>query len=197
MSDLRKGDTTFIVERAAKHGVLRNQLAYILATTAHETAFSMKPVYETYYLGEPRATQYNRKKPYWPHYGRGYVQLTWATNYADADEKLGLGGALIEDPELALQPDIAAEILVRGMMEGWFTGKKIPDYITLQQSDFVNARRVVNGTDKASEIAELARGYDAALKVAGYGEETGEDPDIAAKLQRAIDLLTEIKASLT
>jgi hypothetical protein len=44
-------------------------------------------------------------------------------------------------------------------------------FVTLQKSDFDNARRIVNGTDKASEIADIARDYDAALKAFGYGED--------------------------
>jgi len=45
-------------------------------------------------------------------------------------------------------------------------------FVTLRQSDFDNARRIVNGKDSSGEIASIARNYDAALKAIGYGEAT-------------------------
>jgi len=91
-------------------------------------------------------------------------------NYLRAGEELDLD--LTTDPDVVMQPDIAARILVSGSMDGWFTGKKISDYITLQRSDFVRARQVINGTDKANTIAGIANDYDAALKADGYGSST-------------------------
>ena len=44
-----------------------------------------------------------------------------------------------------MEPDIAAEILVVGSRDGWFTGKKLSDYITLKASNYRGARRVING----------------------------------------------------
>ena len=97
-----------------------------------------------------------------PQYGRGYVQLTWDANYEKADKALGLNGALLKDFNLAMQPTIAAQILVRGCSEGWFTGKKLSDYLP---GDYRGARRVVNGLDKADLIAGYAREFDAALRL--------------------------------
>lgn len=50
------------------------------------------------------------------------------------------------------------------------TGKKLSSYITLQRSDFVGVRRIVNGTDRAVLIDDYAKEYDAALKAQNYGE---------------------------
>jgi len=169
MVDLLKGDTRLIIGVCRKHELLRNQAAYVLATAYWETARTMKPVRE--YGGE----KYLQSKPYYPFVGMGYVQLTWEANYRKASQILGVD--FIGNPKLLLEPGHASEILVRGMMGGWFTGKMLSDYITLQRSDFVNARRIVNGVDKAQEIAALAHEYDALLKAGGYGEEstTGEE----------------------
>jgi len=98
--------------------------------------------------------------------GRGFVQITGRANYQKAGEKLGY--PLVGNPALALRPDIAAAIMVRGMSEGWFTGKKLADYITAEKCDFVNARRIINGTDHAKEIANEAAHYLAALKAGGW-----------------------------
>src|SRR5690606_31284170 len=155
------GDTRLLIEVGRKHGLLRNQMAYVLATAYHETAHTMKPIIE---MGSEK---YLRSKKYWPHVGRGYVQITWLVNYKKASDKLGVD--FVEKPDLLLKPEYAAPILLVGMKEGWFTGKKLSDYITLQKSDFKNARRIVNGTDKADLIAGYAKQYDKALLAEGYG----------------------------
>lgn len=173
MSDLSldKGFARNIINYAKKYGCLRNQLAYILATSEWETAYTQKPVKEAYWLLEDWR---KANLSYYPWYGRGFVQLTWEDNYARAQKKLDLGTMLTDSPDNALEPDIATAILVNGSMQGWFTGKSIPDYITLNHSDYVNARRVINGTDKATEIAALAVDFESLLKAEGYGEDDGE-----------------------
>ena len=158
---LSLGDTRWILDHCAQKGLLRNQAAYVLATTYHETAHTMKPVRE---MG---GEAYLRSKKYYPYVGMGYVQLTWLENYRKASAKLGVD--FVKNPKLLLKPQHAAPILVTGMVEGWFTGKKLSDYITLQKSDFKGARRIINGTDKAALIAGYAKQYDALLKAEGYG----------------------------
>lgn len=162
--DMRLGHTSLILDTCRKHGLLRNQAAYVLSTARWETNHTMKPVVEAYWLTEAWRAANLR---YYPWHGRGFVQLTWQANYIRAGKALDVD--LISKPDRALDAETAAEILVIGCKEGWFTGKKLGDYITLQKSDFVNARRVVNGTDKAQQIAKLAEQYDAALSRMRYG----------------------------
>jgi putative chitinase len=131
--------------------------AYCLATSWHETAFTMQPVIE--YGGE----SYLQSKPYYPWYGRGLVQLTWEENYQKQDDKLGLKGALMQNPDLALDPVIATKILLLGMADGDFTGKKLANYFSDELTDWYNARRIVNGTDKAQEIAVYAEKFHNAI----------------------------------
>jgi predicted chitinase len=97
--------------------------------------------------------------------GRGFVQLTWLSNYEHAGEKLGVD--LIQFPEKALDYDTAAQIMFAGMTQGWFTGKKLSDYIG-PNADYVNARRIINGTDRAAKIADHARNFEASLRAANY-----------------------------
>lgn len=155
------GDTRLLIEAGRERGLLRNKMAYVLATAYHETAKTMKPI------NEMGGEKYLRSKKYWPYIGRGYVQITWKTNYEKAGKVLGVD--FVSKPELLLKPEYAAPIIIAGMVEGWFTGKKLADYITLQKSDFKGARRIVNGTDKADLIAGYAREYDKALLAEGYG----------------------------
>lgn len=124
--------------------------AYILATAYHETAFTIQPVVE--YGGE----KYLRSKPYWPYVGRGYVQLTWKVNY----EKYGIA----DEPEKALVPGIAVYILIDGMMTGAFTGRKLKEFFNDKKTDWINARRIINGTDRARDIASYAQKFLKALE---------------------------------
>ena len=52
-----------------------------------------------------------------------------------------------------LQNETSALVLYDGMSAGWFTGVGLPKYFNGTTEDPVNARRIVNGTDKADLIA--------------------------------------------
>jgi hypothetical protein len=103
------------------------------------------------------------------YYGRGDVQLTWYENY----EKMGklLGVPLLEEPELALVPEISARIMLEGMtkgasMRGDFTGVSLENYFNAWKDDPVNARRIINGLDKADMIAGYHNKFLTAIKKA-------------------------------
>ncbi len=138
-------------------------LAYALATAKHETAHTMQPIEE---YGKGAGRTYGRADPITgkTYYGRGYVQLTWKANYQRAKDKLGPD--FVNRPELALDPKLAATIMYRGMTEGWFTGKALSAYFSANHSDPVNARRIINGTDKADTIAGYYRKFLDALLAA-------------------------------
>jgi hypothetical protein len=99
--------------------------------------------------------------------GRGFVQLTGRANYADWSARLDMD--LIANPGLVKQRDIAARICVEGMMLGTFTGLGLSRYISDDRADYQGARRVVNGTDRASMIAGYAVQFLDALNAADYG----------------------------
>lgn len=143
-------------------------LAYGLATAWHEAR--LVPVEE---IGKGRLKPYGvpGKHGGQAAYGRGLVQLTWADNYAKADAEIGLNGALLADYALALRPDIAAAILIRGMEEGWFTGKSLATYLPDErgtQAQFREARRIINGTDRDALIAGYALKMQDALSAGGW-----------------------------
>jgi len=141
-------------------------MAYGLATAWHEAR--LKPIEE---IGKGKGRPYGKPgKHGQAQYGRGLVQLTWDTNYERADRELGLGGKLLADFSLALKPDIAASILIRGMEEGWFTGTALKDCIVDRgtHDTFVKARRIINGTDKSQTIAGYAVRFQDALDVGGW-----------------------------
>jgi hypothetical protein len=146
-----------IIDECQVQGMqLLPQVAYVLATTQWETAQTFRPVREAFW--KKNAEEWRKKNlPYYPYYGRGYVQLTWKNNY----EKYGaiLGVDLVNNLDLALEPGIARFVLVHGFRTGSFTGRKISDYINDSGVDFIRARRCINGADKAREIAELAQNF--------------------------------------
>ncbi|MFN3585203.1 hypothetical protein [Phenylobacterium sp.] len=143
--------------------------AYVLATTIHETAGTLKPIRE-YGKGAGRPYGKPGRNGGQIAYGRGDVQLTWDDNYERADRELGLNGALIANYDLALDPQVSARVIVRGMEKGWFTGKGLADYLpeTATLAQFTAARRIVNGTDRAALIAGYAVTIQDALKAGGW-----------------------------
>lgn len=136
-------------------------IAYALATIKHETADTFLPITErgskSYFnkyngrrdLGNTQAGDGYRYR------GRGYVQITGRTNYT----KYGIAN----EPDAALDPAVAFRILTHGMHKGTFTGKKLRDYINDDKKDYTNARRIINGTDKAALIAGYAKKFESVL----------------------------------
>ena len=121
-------------------------LAYMLATTYHETAKTMQPIEE---YGKGKGMAYGKPDPKTgqTYYGRGYVQLTWRENYARADKELDLTGAnsLEWHASNALKPDIASKVMFLGMTEGWFRkGHTLARYFG-ETADAFNAREIING----------------------------------------------------
>lgn len=159
--------------------------AYNFATAYHETAYTMQPIEEY------GSDAYLRGKDYWPYYGRGFVQLTWETNYQRSDVEI-LANDLIspetfntlpegvvnqtQHMEQALDLEIASCNLMIGCWKGWYTGKKLWDYLRNDRKDYKNARRIVNGTDKASEIAGHAGKFEKAF-VGSWQDEPVEVPE--------------------
>lgn len=147
-------------------------LAYMLATAYWETAQTMEPIEE---YGKGAGRPYGEPDPETgrTYYGRGYVQLTWRYNYESASKKIydtefDAGGVdLVNYPDLALKEFYAAQITLFGMLEGWFTGKKLDDYWRSDNTfDYVQARRIINGTDKAQVIAGYAIEFESAIRLA-------------------------------
>ena len=138
-------------------------LAYMLATVYHETAKTFEPIEE---VGHGIRKPYGRKlkmnlKPYQLpdklYYGRGFVQLTWYDNYDKFGKLLKLD--LLNEPELALKLDVSIQILFKGMTQGLFTGVNLARYFNDQREDWVNARKIINGLDKAEVISLYARKF--------------------------------------
>lgn len=143
-------------------------LAYALATAFHETAQTMEPIEEY-----GRGLSYDYGEPVGPYgqcyYGRGYVQLTWEDNYKKGEERLRdiyhVEAPLHRYPHRMLEHETSALVMFDGTMNGWFTGVGMPQFFSTAKGieDPVEARTVVNGHDKADQIASYYWAFKEAL----------------------------------
>jgi len=172
-----------ILEHAAKYTLTKYQVAYVLATVYHETAYWMCPIREgawrygpnysdasavsavtnavakglirkNYALRDPRTGK--------SYYGRGLVQITWYDEYLQMGQLLGID--LVKDPDKALEWPTALNILFTGMIKGTFrSNHKLADIVT--DADWYAARGIINGDTKknGNKIASIAAAYYAAL----------------------------------
>lgn len=138
-------------------------LAYVLATTHHETDRTIQPLRE---YGRGKGRPYGVPDPVTGlvYYGRGFVQLTWKRNYEIMSDVVGVD--LVTQPDLALDLAIATKILCQGMTRGLFTGKALCQYFHEDVADWVHARRIINGLDQAAKIASYGQQYQIALRQA-------------------------------
>jgi len=140
--------------------------SYMLATVKHECANRWQPIGE---FGHGQGHPYgipvkivdshggNHTNIY---YGRGYVQLTWDQNYKKMSTAIFGDDRLWVDPDEALDPDTAYKIMSYGMRHGSFTGKKLADFISGNNCDYIDARTIINGHDQAPLIAGYAETFE-------------------------------------
>jgi len=134
------------------------QAAYMLATTKWETQHTYLPIREH---GRGKGYKYGVPVDGKIYYGRGFVQLTWHDNYLTMGKRLNI--PLAEDPDLALDPATAYKIMSAGMREGLFTGRRLGEFINSDICNYLAARKIINGMDKADVIAGYARVFNEAL----------------------------------
>ncbi len=173
-------------------------LAYMLATTYHETGFTMKSIKE---WGEGKGHEYGEPHPTTGqrYFGRSYPQLTWYENYLKAskliyDRNLAQGVDIVNHPDDVLEPFYGVQVTLFGMLDGWFTGKALEDYRLADGSyDYVNARRIINGTDKAYTIAGYAQEIESAILLAMGQEINRATLKLGSKGDDVIELQIDLK----
>lgn len=165
----------FIDEFLRRADMLLTAFAAVLATARLEVGANMNPVREGFKKTDAEAQAYVKRN--FPHYskvynglmyyGRGYVQLTWLSNYQKfrAEILAKFGVDIVTSPDMVLRPDIAIYIIFEGMIRGIFTGKKLANYFTATVTNWI-FRPIVNGMDKASLHANVAQRFHAAAKAA-------------------------------
>jgi putative chitinase len=153
-------------------------LAYALGTAFHEVDRTMKPIHEyggnsyffkKYDIAGDRPAKAKELGNLQPgdgilFHGRGFVQLTGRTNYEAMQKAFDVD--LTSDAaaaDRALEPELAAKIMFHGMEAGTFTGRKFSSFFNPTKEDWVNARRIINGLDKANNIAAYAKDFYGAI----------------------------------
>lgn len=168
------------------------ELAYMFATARHEAYyfpsgefFSSNPevgnvAYFNKYDPVLAVTQAHRDRAVenentlqgdgYKYRGRGLVHLTWKRNYRKAKEHFGID--FVAQPDKAAEPEHSVSIMIWGMKEGIFTGRKLAHYINASGVDYVEARRIINGTDQQQLIAGYARKFESILRETSSAKET-------------------------
>ena len=177
-----------ILDAGETRQLSRQHLAYALATSFHETGAKMQPVCENLnytakgllrtfprHFASPQLPAYAKSpekianRVYsnrmgngdeasgdgWRFRGRGLVQITGRRNYRTF--------GIERDPDKALELETAVRILINGMVSGAFTGKTLADYFGPGREDWVGARAIINGKDRAELVAGYGRTFMAAL----------------------------------
>lgn len=203
-----------ILDDADRRGISNDWLAYILATAHGESGldyarqenmnYSAARIAQVWPRLAPRAQELagqpkrlanaayaNRNGngneasgDGWRFRGQGFVQLTGRANY----RTFGIEAT----PDRALEAEISTRILFDGMIRGMFTGRKLADFDVPGGFDFVEARRIVNGTFEAARYAAWAHEYQGALKRAGRRGSAG-NPESAGWLQRIFDMVSGVR----
>lgn len=138
--------------------VWTRQIAYMFATIQHEVASTYQPITE---FSDTHCVNYDGGCRY---KGRGYVQLTHRYNYEKLSPVVGVD--LVASPERALEPELSYRVTSYGMFNGSFTERRLGSYIREGLTDYRNARRVVNGLDRADLIAGRASTFQSILESA-------------------------------
>jgi len=169
----------------------KDTLAYALATAYHETGARMVPVREGFAKTDegarkavnalakkkgPNSAVARYARPAGPYghvyYGRGHVQLTWLENYKASSADAGVD--LVKNPDAMLDTVISARVLVKGLIDGRWSGKRKGlayyegDDDFLDQKEAEAARQTVNGSDKAALIAGYHKHFYDALTAADW-----------------------------
>jgi hypothetical protein len=143
------------------------QCAYVFSTIKHETGDEFKPVGE---IGRGKGHAYGIPDPTTGliYYGRGYVQTTWKFNYLaitlawnrfhpeDPQD-------FVKHPEKLLEPKYSYFATSFGMRTGVYTGRYLNQYIKGGNCNYLFARKIINGMDRAELLAGRAVKFEKIL----------------------------------
>ena len=151
--DTLKTNLPIVLSALTESGIATTEMALMALSTVRVETGSLKPISEfisrfnTSPGGHPFDLYDNRKdlgnegQPDGERYrGRGFVQLTGRSNYRRYSAVLGLGTQLIDEPDLANEPNIAARLLAHFLKDRERAIKE-----ALVSRNFAGARRLVNG----------------------------------------------------
>jgi peptidoglycan L-alanyl-D-glutamate endopeptidase CwlK len=122
-------------------GTIRAETASFQPIDESPSRFNTPPGGPPFALYDDRADLGNRGPTDGEHFkGRGFIQLTGRANYTHFSSVLGLGTQLVDNPELADDPDIAAQLLAAFLKD---REGRIRE--ALLAGNLARARELVNG----------------------------------------------------
>jgi putative chitinase len=147
-------------------------LAYALATTYHETAFTMGPIHEKRgpkYFFSRYDKDGDRPGEAW-QYREGRRRSLSRARLRSADRPWQLwqgqdarGRGFGGHARLGLGSGHRRQNSLAGMETGLFTSKKFGDYFNKTAEDWLNARKIINGLDCAPQIADHGKRFYGAI----------------------------------
>ena len=138
-----------IMDECTKRTSDKRDLAYILSTAIGES--NLRPIKTPEDDPEIHESFYSTD-----YYGRGFILIRDYDEY----EKYGmiLGIDLVNRPELAMQPVIAAKIMCVAMKKGNYRGTCLDAYFNERKTDWTGARFVITSSMRnAAEYGDRAR----------------------------------------
>lgn len=140
----------FVVTALNRLGIDDRPVQIAALATIGVEAGAFWPVREAYYLGEPEPAESWRRRNlrYYPFFGRGLIQLTWASNYAAyspmVSDVLGRYVDLVTNMDDALLTDVSAAVLALYFVHHTYpSGYGIP--AAARAGDWQTTRVLVNG----------------------------------------------------
>ncbi|CAG7717116.1 unnamed protein product [Allacma fusca] len=110
------------------------------------------------------------------YYGRGYIQLTWCSNYKAASGDLYGNDRLVQDPDL-----VARDENVAWQTAFWFWRKNVHSRVGVSQGKFGVTTRAINGGEctnsklhlRAKKRFQIYNNCRKAFGLSGNGDERG------------------------
>jgi putative chitinase len=120
---------------------IRAETESFLPISEGQSMFNTSPGGAPFDLYDNRKDLGNQGTPDGARYkGRGFIQLTGRSNYAEHGMRIGVGNQLIDNPDMANDPTIAAQLLA-----SFLKNKEVAIHNALIENDLKTARRLVNG----------------------------------------------------
>jgi len=150
----------------------KRMIAYVLATAFWESGETMQPISEYGkgeghpYGGKIKQSGESYLLPDEIYYGRGHTQTTWFENYQMLQNQayaISKNWRILEQPDLLLTMEPSVWAMYHCMWHGSYTGVGLSHYFNETTTDWINARRIINGTDQAVRIAGFAQTFFKAL----------------------------------
>jgi putative chitinase len=132
---------------------IRAEVGYFAPISEYQSRFNTSPGGHPFDLYDNRAELGNQGPPDGSNFrGRGFIQLTGRKNYEFHGQAIGLGNQLVENPDMACDPVIAAKLMASFMKKNVTRIKA-----ALATNNLAQARKCVNGGSHG--LAEFAAAY--------------------------------------